>query len=96
MALHDLVSGFIHSLDDDHFAVLQIIVPATGSLVLGLAFVEGAITAEEAFAAIRVEENYKAALYNEALHGPDPAQEKKDHAIMSDLKACAEFLSLLG
>ena len=66
--------------------------PLTGSLLLGLAFVRQAITPEEAFAAARVEESHKAELYNEAKHGPDPAQEKKDREALRDLQAARDYL----
>jgi chaperone required for assembly of F1-ATPase len=91
---HEAVQTQVQSLKDSDFTVLQIVVPMTGSLVLGLAFIEGAITPEQVFNAARAEENFKAKLYNEAFYGPDPAQEKKDAAMLRDLEAAAQFLEL--
>jgi chaperone required for assembly of F1-ATPase len=91
---HDSVQSHVHSFNDAEFTVLQIVVPMTGSLVLGLAFIDGTITPEQVYNAARVEENFKAKLYNEAFYGPDPAQEKKDAAMLRDLEAAAQFLKL--
>lgn len=90
---HVVVLDYIEALDDDIFTILQIITPLSGSLVLALAFVEGAIGADKIFAVMRVEENWKAEIYNEKLHGQDPAQERKDSAIRGDLAAAEKFLS---
>ena len=94
--LHHLIKTYIESLNDDVFTVLQIITPAAGSLVLGLAFIARAITPDQVMAAIRAEEGYKAILYNEELHGPDPAQEAKDRALRADIEAAACYLDLIG
>ncbi|MCC7304914.1 MAG: ATP12 chaperone family protein [Alphaproteobacteria bacterium] len=92
---HGAVKKFVKALDDDFFTALQMTTGLSGSLVLALAFVEGAADAETIFAAARVEERYKAGIYNEELHGPDPAQEKKDRAALRDLKAAQNFLALI-
>ncbi len=94
-AAHDSVRSYIDALDHDRFTVLQLVVSICGSLVLGVAFSERKINADQAFSAIRVEEQYKAEIYNEALHGQDPAQEKKDQSALADLKAAEKYLSLL-
>jgi len=94
-AAHKAVKGGVEGLDAPHFTVLQVVVPLAGSLVLGLAAVERAITAEEIFAAMRVEERFKALIYNETFYGGDPAQEKKDAAILRDLKAAEAYLQFL-
>lgn len=95
-AAHDKVQSQIKALDDDHFTAFQLISSLCGSIVLGLAALNGKATADELYAAIRVEENFKAEIYNEELHGADPAQEVKDKAIQKDLKATIEYLSLLA
>ncbi|MGB4107252.1 MAG: ATP12 family chaperone protein [Alphaproteobacteria bacterium] len=87
---------YVESLDDDHFTILQIVTPLCGSVVLGAAFVGRALNPLQAFDYARVEENYKAALYDEKTYGPDPAQEKKHKAEMADLEACAKYLDLLS
>lgn len=93
---HEKLENAVTTLDDARFTILQLVTPLTGSVVLAMAFVEGAISAEQAFAAARVEERFKAGIYNEALYGPDPAQEKKDRAALNDLHAASAFLRLLG
>jgi chaperone required for assembly of F1-ATPase len=92
---HAAAQKFVTALDDDHFTVLQIITAVSGSLVLALAFTRGEVSAQQVFDATHVEEQYKATLYNEAKHGPDPAQEKKDSAMMRDLQAAQQFIELL-
>ncbi len=92
---HGAVQEFLDGLDDDHFTIAQIVASLCGSVVLALAFVKGAIAPAQAFDATHVEEYYKAELYNEAMHGPDPSQEKKDRAMRLDLEAAAKFLDLL-
>jgi chaperone required for assembly of F1-ATPase len=93
-AAHEAVKKAVSAMDDAQFTILQILVPLSGSLVLGLAFTEEAIDPKALFSAIRVEENIKAELYNEDFYGPDPAQSKKDAAIKKDLEAAARFLQL--
>lgn len=94
-AAHECARTFVESLDDDAFTLLQIVVGASGSLVLGMAFVEGKISNEEIFDAARVEEHYKAKVYDEEKYGPDPAQDTKDKALQADLSAAALYLNLL-
>lgn len=95
-AAHKALLEYVEGLDDDRFTVLQVVTPLCGSVVLGAAFVRGALTPQQAFACARVEENYKAGLYDEKTHGPDPAQEKKDRTERADLEACAKYLDLLS
>jgi chaperone required for assembly of F1-ATPase len=94
-AAHEAVKKYVSALDDDHFTVLQLVTAASGSLILALGFVENAWGAEEVFAAARVEEAHKARIYNEEKYGPDPAQEKKDRALKTDLEAAESYISLL-
>lgn len=93
---HNKIKGAVDALDDAHFTILQIIVPLSGSLVLGLAFINRAISPEELYKAIRVEENIKAEIYNEELYGQDPAQERKEKAIKADIAAAAHYLELIA
>ena len=95
-AAYEALLEYTEGLDDDRFTVLQVVTPLCGSVVLAAAFVQGALSPSQAFACARVEENYKAGLYDEKTYGPDPAQEKKDKAEMADLEACAKFLDLLS
>lgn len=93
---HNAIKTFIESLSAEYFTVLQIIVPMSGSIVLGLAFIEQALSPQDVYNAARVEENFRAKIYNEEFYGPDPAQSKKDSAFISDLIAAEKFLKLLG
>ncbi len=92
---HEAVQDKIKALDHDHFTILQLTTSACGSLILGLAALAGKANADEIFAAMRVEENFKAKIYNEAFYGADPAQKIKDKAIQDDLKAAMRYLSLI-
>lgn len=89
------VKAFIDDLDDARFTVFQVAVALSGSLVLGLAFVRGAASAQQVFDAARAEEIYKAEMYLEKDYGPDPAQGKKDAEMLKDLEAAAAFLSFI-
>jgi len=95
-AAHDAVQTWIKALDNDHFTILQLIVSACGSIVLGLAALHGRASAEQIYAAMRVEENFKAKIYNEEFYGGDPAQEAKDKATQEDLKAALKYLELIS
>lgn len=95
LELHKKIQSFVEALDDNRFTIFQLITSLSGSIVLGLAFVSKKATPDHVFSASRVEEAYHAELANEKLHGPDPAQDKKDHANMRDLQASAEFLAFL-
>ncbi len=93
--LHFTILRSVTAMNDDVFAVFQLVAPLSGSLVLALAFTQKALTADAVFAAARVEETYKARLYNEEKYGPDPAQEVKDLAVKRDLDAAQRYLELL-
>ena len=93
---HEKVQESIKALDDHHFTALQLIVSAAGSIVLGLAALKDKASADDIYAAMRVEENFKAKIYNEEFYGADPAQEEKDKATQADLNAATEYLSYLS
>ena len=95
-AAHTKVAAHVAALSPEEFTALQVAVPASGSLVLGLALTAGQAAAQHLFTAARVEETYKAAIYDEATHGSDPAQAKKDKAVLRDLEAAERFLALLS
>lgn len=94
-AAEKAVKDHVAALNDHQFTVLQMVVPACGSLVLGLAFVEQRIKPSDLLAAIRIEEMIKNEVYNADKHGPDPAQEKKDGALIKDFDAMQKFLANL-
>ncbi|MEZ5814907.1 MAG: ATP12 family protein [Alphaproteobacteria bacterium] len=94
-AVHKAVKEKVESLDEARFTVLQLAVPLAGSLVLGLAFTQGAITPQQFYEAARVEELFKDQIYNAEKYGRDPQQEQKDAAMLRDLEAAETFLRLL-
>ncbi len=93
-AAHIAVKKYVTALDDDRFTILQMVTAMAGSIVLAIGFLEGT-QADMLMNSMRVDENYKAELYNEEKYGPDPAQEKKDRAALRDLQAAEKFLALL-
>ncbi len=92
---HKAVREYVESLDAPDFTLLQLVSPLCGSVVMGLSFVEKELSAEDMFKAMRVEENFKAEIYNEEFYGQDPAQESKDKAIQRDLAAAQTYRDLL-
>lgn len=95
-ALHEAIDQAIAPMTDEYFTVLQIAVPAAGSVMTGLLFTQGDLTPEEVLAIARVEENHKDSLYNADKYGRDPALEKADAAMLRDLQACRQYLDLLA
>ncbi|MAF98951.1 MAG: ATP12 chaperone family protein [Micavibrio sp.] len=93
---HQLVASYIADLDDHHFTAFQLAVSASGSLVLGLAFIKHAITPEDLFAAAHVEEDFKGKIYDQEKYGLDPMEQSKRDAMMRDLKAAHRYLQLLS
>ncbi|MCK5285053.1 MAG: ATP12 chaperone family protein [Alphaproteobacteria bacterium] len=96
VSAHTGVAEYIDVLDSAHFTVVQLIAPLVGSIIIAIAFVEREITVEQTFAAMRIEEAYKAKIYNEAKYGMDPAEQKKDDAVKVDLEASVRFLELVN
>ena len=92
---HRAVQEFVKNLDDAKFTILQIIVPLSGSLILGMAFVDGEASPQDVFAACTIEETHKDELYNAEKYGKDPLLEKKQKAAMRDLTASHEYLLCL-
>lgn len=93
---HNLVENEVRSLNLWAFNVLQVVTAATGSLVLALAFVKGPAEEDDLLRALYVEEDYKAAIYNEEFYGRAPQEEKNIKAVVRDLKAGRQFLAILG
>jgi chaperone required for assembly of F1-ATPase len=93
-AVHEKARAHVKALDDPRFTVLQMAVPLTGSLVLGLALTAGAASPDQVREAMFAEENYKAVLYRDDQYGPDPLTEKKRIAAKRDLEGAARYLAL--
>lgn len=92
-AAHRAVASHVAALGLWQFSVLQMATALGGSIVLALAFVENALTPQELFAAIHTEEEYRAEIYNEALHGMAPHQEKAMASKLRDLLALQQVLA---
>jgi chaperone required for assembly of F1-ATPase len=95
-AIHERITGEIRALDDDRFTLVQMITPACGSIILALAFIKGAASADDLLACAYLEEDYKYDLYNEQLHGGDPLTEKKKAILRRDLEAAAAYRDALN
>jgi chaperone required for assembly of F1-ATPase len=90
---HDYARRKIAGAYDWDFHVIQMVTAISGSIVLALAFAQKTINPDEVFAAAQVEELYRAEIYNEALYGADPQQEKARMAMKRDLRALRIFLN---
>jgi chaperone required for assembly of F1-ATPase len=77
--------------DAFRLAALHILTTAPGSLTLGLAVLDGALSAEESFAASRVDEEHQAALW-----GRDAEADARAAALRDGMLAAERFLRLLG
>ena len=94
-AAHEAVRTALRGFDDLTFTAVQIVVSQCGSVVLGLAFAAGAAAPEQVFAAAQVEEDFKAAFYNEGAHGAAPHEERRRALMLRDLIAAQDFLRML-
>lgn len=92
---HKQIWNYLEALDEYYFTVLQIITSLTGSIVLGLAFLEHEATPEDVFNAAELEEIYHAEIAGEAEHGADPVQERRQKVLKRELDTSKQFLSLL-
>ena len=92
---HKQIWNYLEALDEYYFTILQIVTSLSGSIVLGLAFLEHEATPEDVFTAAELEETYHAGIANEELHGADPVTERRQKAMRLDLDASRRFLELL-
>lgn len=92
---HKQIWNYLEALDEFYFTILQIVTSLTGSIVLGLAFLEHEATPEDIYNAAELEEIYHAEIAGEAEYGADPVQEKRQNNLRRELASCKEFLSLL-
>ncbi len=92
---HKQIWNYLEALDEYYFTILQIVTSLSGSIVLGLAFLEHEATPEDVFTAAELEETYHAGIANEELHGADPVTERRQKAMKLDLDASRRFLGLL-
>jgi chaperone required for assembly of F1-ATPase len=92
---HKQIWNYLEALDEYYFTVLQIVTSLTGSIVLGLAFLEHEATPEDIFNAAELEEIYHSEIANEAVHGADPVQERRQNALKRELATAKRFMELL-
>ncbi len=90
-ALHKAIKAYIDKVSDDIFTLLQVAVPLCGSLVLGLALIEGKASADEIFECCFTEEHYKEKIYFIDEYGRDPLSEHRQQSCLRDLKACETY-----
>ena len=76
--------------DDFALTALHVATAACGSLVIGLALIEGQLDAEGAFAASQLDESFQIEAW-----GEDAEQAKRRRALAADIEAAARFISLL-
>jgi chaperone required for assembly of F1-ATPase len=76
-------------LDPVELTALAALVPASGSLVVGLAVVAGRISAEEAFGVAQVEETYQMERWGEIAEAAE-----RRRRLRADILAAAAFLAL--
>lgn len=93
---HKQIWNYLEALDEFYFAVLQIVTSLSGSIVLGLAFLEHEATPEDVFNAAELEEIYHAQIAGEEVHGADPVQEKRQKVLKRELASAQKFLELLN
>ncbi len=85
--IHDVFTKALSGFDQTAFGVFQITTSITGSIILALAFVKKAMTAEQVYNAVFVDEFYRGEIYDEKKYGVDPMQEKQRHTTLQDLTA---------
>lgn len=90
--VHQSVETYVRNLTDYQFAMLQIVTYETGSLIIGIAFLEEAVTPDAAFNAAQVEELLKSEIHKEDFYGKAPDIEKKQNNQLLGLKAARVFL----
>mgnify|MGYP000256351222 CR=1 FL=1 len=91
----EIIKKHINALDDLKFGALYLITTATGSLLMALAFLEGAFTPTEIFEAALAEDLLKDEIYLAEQYGISPDQERKRKILTDELNNCRLFLSLL-
>ena len=81
--------SILEALPDDDLAGLGVIVPALGSLILGLAIAAGALTPDAACDAAFLNETWQ-----ERSWGTDDEAAARRHAVRADVETSARFIAL--
>ena len=76
--------------DDFALTALHVATAASGSLVIGLALIEGQLDAQEAFTASQLDESFQIETW-----GEDSGQAERRRALAADIAAAARFMLLL-
>jgi chaperone required for assembly of F1-ATPase len=76
--------------NDFALTALHVATAACGSLVIGLALIEGHLDAEGAFAASQIDESFQIEAW-----GEDAEQAERRRTLAADIQAAARFISLL-
>ncbi len=85
----DRIAAVLADLPVHGLTVAAVAVPATGSLALGLALVDGRISAAEAYALSQVDETFQAEAWGEDWEAAD-----RRAALKAEIEDAARFLSL--
>jgi chaperone required for assembly of F1-ATPase len=81
----------VETHDDWRFTALYSATTAAGSLVIGLALLDGRLAADDAFELSQLDESFQIEQW-----GKDSEAEARRDAIRAELRAAAEFLALCG
>lgn len=92
---HDKVGAHVKNMDHYTFTAFQTAGALTGSIVLALAMVNGALAPQEAWNCALCEELFYERTHDLEKHGLDPIEEKRRAALKRDLDACAAYLKLI-
>ncbi|HEX4504156.1 MAG TPA: ATP12 family protein [Alphaproteobacteria bacterium] len=87
----DRLAGVVTAMDDWRLGALQSAASSSGSLVIGLALVEGRIDAEEAFAAAELDSGFEIDRW-----GEDAEATRRRAVVAADLKAARRFHDLVA
>lgn len=91
---HDAAKAYIEALDDHAFTAFHLASSVTGSLVLALALIDGALSADDAWACALCEELFYEKTHDLEKYGLDPIEEKRRNAMHADLNAVKTYLTL--
>ncbi len=80
----------IAAMDDLRLTTLAAAVQVTGSLVIGLALIEGFVTADDAFALALLDEEYQAGRW-----GRDPEAENRRRDVRDEIRCCEAMCGFL-
>lgn len=92
-AAHTAVRAAVSAMDDHMFTAMHTAVSMTGSMVLGLALTQGAITPEDAMRAALCEEFFYERIHDLERHGLDPIEEKRRASLARDLAAVRDYIT---